>query len=118
MKEEKRTIELEFPASFWKQFEREAARDAVSVDSVVHGLVCFGMLAGHRWGDYAGLGCIAWIPASEALPDADEEVLVSCENGNIDVGYMANDRWWFSELCPIESPVVHWSSITKPPSNA
>lgn len=56
-----------------------------------------------------------WIPVEERLPKNYENVLVSCQNGEVDYGFHDKDSGWVLDYVDDKAyPVLAWQPLPEP----
>lgn len=63
---------------------------------------------------------ITWTKCSEALPDDDESVLIACDDGEVQVGFLDAGTWRYQDAMPLELhgvSVTHWADLPAHPDD-
>jgi hypothetical protein len=63
---------------------------------------------------------IAWTKCSEKMPDDDESVLLACDDGEVQVGFLDAGTWRYQDAMPLELhgvSVTHWADLPAHPDD-
>lgn len=62
---------------------------------------------------------ITWTACREALPDEDESVLIACDDGAVEVGFLDEGEWRLLDAMPIPDciEVTHWAHLPDHPDD-
>lgn len=59
----------------------------------------------------------AWISVAQSLPDKNTDVIVACEDGYVQAGYLEGRDWlWINSEKEIRIGVTHWRPFPEPPT--
>ena len=61
---------------------------------------------------------ITWTKCSDGLPDDDESVLLACDDGEVQVGFLDAGTWRYQDAMPLEIHgigVTHWAHLPTHP---
>ena len=58
-----------------------------------------------------------WISVDQSLPDKNTDVIVACEDGYVQAGYLEGREWqWINSEATIRIGVTHWMPFPEPPT--
>lgn len=63
---------------------------------------------------------ITWHKCSDQMPDDDESVLLACDDGEVQVGFLDAGTWRYQDAMPLELhgvSVTHWADLPAHPDD-
>lgn len=61
------------------------------------------------------MATVTWVPATEALPDDEQTVLVALADGEVWTGFVDAGQWHYVSGEFISPTVTHWAEFPEPP---